>query len=81
MCRADVREVGQGALEKLLSHATGCRLYPRMKRQPTPKKLVLNAQTIRTLRHENLNLVQGGLMGSTVPRSWCQSCETQCGSE
>ncbi len=52
-----------------------------MKKQLERKKLVLTAQTIRTLEVKNLAGVQGGLMGSTVPRSWCESCETQCGSE
>ncbi len=52
-----------------------------MKKQLDRKKLVLDIQTIRTLEANNLARVQGGLRGSTVPRSWCESCETQCGSE
>jgi hypothetical protein len=44
------------------------------------KKFNLNAETIRVLRDEQTSQVIGGQRGSTVPRSWCESCETQCGS-
>jgi hypothetical protein len=44
------------------------------------KNIHLQSETVRVLRHQDASLVVGGLRGSTVPRSWCDSCETQCGS-
>ncbi len=44
------------------------------------KSINLTTETVRVLRDDQRSLVVGGLMGSTVPRSWCESCETQCGS-
>ncbi len=50
-----------------------------MKKQTTPKKkLVLATQTIRALEPDALAAAQGAGRGSTVPRSWCMSCETYC---
>lgn len=48
------------------------------KKQIDRKKLSLDAQTIRQLEPKQLVLAQGAAMGSTVPRSWCNSCETAC---
>ena len=45
------------------------------------KKFNLQAETIRVLRDEHTTQIIGGRRGSTVPRSWCESCETQCGSD
>ncbi len=49
-----------------------------MKKHVDRKKLNLDAQTVRMLEPKQLEVVQGGQRGSTVPRSWCESCETAC---
>jgi hypothetical protein len=42
------------------------------------KHIRLQSETVRVLRQQDASLVVGGQMGSTVPRSWCESCETAC---
>lgn len=49
-----------------------------MRKQIQRKKLQLDTQTVRQLEPKQLEVVNGGLRGSTVPRSWCESCETAC---
>ena len=44
------------------------------------KSINLTTETVRVLRDDQTSIVVGGQRGSTVPRSWCESCETQCGS-
>ena len=48
------------------------------KNSPSKKNIHLQAETIRVLRDKETQLVAGGQRGSTVPRSWCESCETAC---
>ncbi len=49
-----------------------------MRKQIQRKKLHLDTQTVRQLEPKQLEAVKGAQMGSTVPRSWCESCETAC---
>jgi hypothetical protein len=61
-------------------HTISAASLPGMKKttKQLTKKIQLQSETIRALRDDQNSLVIGGQRGSTVPRSWCESCETAC---
>jgi hypothetical protein len=49
------------------------------------KSVVMQARAIKLSKETVKSLlvatgIKAGQRGSTVPRSWCESCETHCGS-
>jgi hypothetical protein len=67
--------------DQIVCHTSAGSRLPGMKKNNTlasKKNIHLQSETIRVLRQQDASLVVGGLKGSTVPRSWCESCETAC---